>query len=54
MFKRIFLSLVILLCVITMNISYGEIKVVDTINLIPDGNKINGLCPRALCGYCQK
>ncbi|MFH1612151.1 MAG: hypothetical protein ABIB46_00215, partial [bacterium] len=48
MFKKIFFSLVLLLCV-TMNISYGEIKVVDTINLIPNGNKVNGLGPSALC-----
>ncbi|MFH1613224.1 MAG: hypothetical protein ABIB46_05865 [bacterium] len=48
MFKKIFLSLVILLCVI-INISYGKWKVVDTINLIPEGNKVNGLNPGALC-----
>ncbi|MFH1612250.1 MAG: FlgD immunoglobulin-like domain containing protein [bacterium] len=49
MFKRIILSLVILLCVITMKISYGEWKVVDNVNLIPGGNKVNGLEPTALC-----
>ncbi|MFH1612705.1 MAG: T9SS type A sorting domain-containing protein [bacterium] len=48
MFKKSFLSYFILLCAI-MNISYGEMKVVDTINLISGGNKVNGLRPNALC-----
>ncbi|MFH1612589.1 MAG: T9SS type A sorting domain-containing protein [bacterium] len=49
MLKKFFLSLIILLCGMIISISYGEIKVVDTINLLPGGNTINGLNPTALC-----